>query len=842
MGLGAGDLGHEDVAVGEHALGVGVAGVGAGAVRALGRDDGGAVVGLLAGVGGDGDRRFDLCNRQLTCNVRNLVVVGSLANSSGARDDFAFVFADVGLLAVEGDAGQGVGTLEANNGDLGGVGIGRVVLALGRTVIGVGLVVCLDGQRRLFDLQPAVRNLEGHVVVSAGRREVLLRKAHRIARVGVYVRTLGDGITLSRTGNLSLGQRRAFGNGDGIPTNGLFGTVIGLGVRVTSNYYGQAGLANRQRTCSLIDCVVRNFTRAVRDGRIRSEGAVGIGSCVRALCGSVVEGGNGVALEKAFDCHVLVKGLAPARLLATSVGRGLARNRNRERERVVDSDDVAISGHGHRLARIVGVNRKVLALIRGNRSRRVLCADDFLRRHVFSHLGRGALEVVVHRDGSLVQLEVRVVGVRLVEAIVLGRREVRIRANGLRTVINGPVVEDIGPRGSRGGRASRSSGVNLHGLRSRGNRTHVGAVGSHRIADGDLVLLPHGVDVLVRQLLICRNLRGRIVVHVGIPRARPDQEVRGGAALGLGPTLEGVAGTGRCGRVDVHSLVDLDTRVGAIQRTLAFVLGAVVAVPVDVRRGLFLDVLVHSLQANDIVVMPRSLDIGWVDNGLGARLGNPCVALQNREGLARNNRGCGVLKCGAVPRLHHPVVEHHARRSGSGSASAHERVVLVQCGIGRRVAVFAGVIGHANTVCTNDDRAPLGVEVELTRNPRTLGVAVRRRTVAPLVHGVGHVRVLVIRRGDRGVVQHCCARVRMRAGLVRVPTVELVARALAGGNGDLSAIGHAEVHGLGLRAPVKRGVGTRIGVQEHTVLDLAPLGIDRNAALGHGREVILMRA
>ena len=99
---------------------------------------------------------------------------------------------------------------------------------------------------------------------------------------------------------------------------------------------------------------------------------------------------------------------------------------------------------------------------------------------------------------------------------------------------------------------------------------------------------------------------------------------------------------------------------------------------------------------------------------------------------------------------------------------------------------------------------------------------------------------LVIGRSDDTVVQTGVWRKRCGQVLVRIPTIELVARSRTERRGNLSADIDAEVHFLVIGAPVKRGVGTRIGMQEHTVLDLYPLGINGNAAIWHGLKFVRM--
>ena len=92
-------------------------------------------------------------NRQLTSHVCNVVVSGILADCRRARYDLAGIFANIGLLAVQCDACQSVAALQAFHRHLARVCVGRVILALRRSVVGVALVIRRNRQRRLRDRQ-----------------------------------------------------------------------------------------------------------------------------------------------------------------------------------------------------------------------------------------------------------------------------------------------------------------------------------------------------------------------------------------------------------------------------------------------------------------------------------------------------------------------------------------------------------------------------------------------------------------------------------------------------------------------------------------------------------------
>ena len=248
-------------------------------------------------------------------------------------------------------------------------------------------------------------------------------------------------------------------------------------------------------------------------------------------------------------------------------------------------------------------------------------------------------------DRSGVQLEVREVGVLLVRAIsvLLGHERGGI-AHVVGAVVHGPVVDDVRAGGAARGGAGGGAGRGLDGLAGRVHRDALvpRAVARHCVVDGDVVLFPHGVEVVVGLLLVGRDLGGHIAARVGVLGAVPDQEVGGGAALGLGPALEGVARAGR-GIDDVDCLVDLDAGIALVQLALAIVLGAVVAVEVDVSQGLLVDIAVLGPQLDGVGVGAGLDDVCGSNIGVRGRILNPRIALQHGEGTA-----CGDLGPGKV--------------------------------------------------------------------------------------------------------------------------------------------------------------------------------------------------
>ena len=118
-----------------------------------------------------------------------------------------------------------------------------------------------------------------------------------------------------------------------------------------------------------------------------------------------------------------------------------------------------------------------------------------------------------------------------------------------------------------------------------------------------------------------------------------------------------------------------------------------------------------------------------------------------------------------------------------------------------------------------------------------VAVLIQRHVVAACVLGVGKLRFAVI-RGDAllGQRDEICIEIFSLVSGTCIPGEELVTVVTGAGRGtDVSAVGDTEVHLLTGGAPeeVILSVGLDLGMQEHTVLDLDPLGIDREAALRH---------
>ena len=82
----------------------------------------------------------------------------------------------------------------------------------------------------------------------------------------------------------------------------------------------------------------------------------------------------------------------------------------------------------------------------------------------------------------------------------------------------------------------------------------------------------------------------------------------------------------------------------------------------------------------------------------------------------------------------------------------------------------------------------------------------------------------------------------MGACRIGIPAHPLVSCTQTFGNTDCSVIIHTEVHCLTFRTPVQGRVCAGIRVQECTVLDHTPLGIDCNTAPRHCSEIVLLGA
>ena len=456
----------------------------------------------------------------------------------------------------------------------------------------------------------------------------------------------------------------------------------------------------------------------------------------------------------------------------------------------------------------------------------------------------------------------------------------------LRAIIAGPVVNDILCCGRASGRSRSRSARSLDrfGCGSNRNALISAAVGSDRIVDRYVSLFPNREEIFIGLLFVSCNMRSSGTGRRRVARTGPDEEVSGRAALGLGPALEGIAFTGLCTK-DINSLVDLDVGVGMIERTLAVILAAVVAVPVDVRRLGFLDGNKHSTELDGVGGLVDDHDLVAlivnggnrltlsVDHGIAALIDGlfpvpslafaaldhaVCVALQNGERRAGlDGSVCRLVRTrviGFCPGLDDPVREALTFRCSGRGERARRGGVDVGVGVGFPNVITVHDILDRDALGAFGRGMPLTVQVELLGDPETVAAVIARDIGVPgcafaeLVHGVRHIHGLIIRSGDSGVVQNkgfvaeqACA------GRVKEPSVKLIARTGAHRGVQFAAGRDTEVHRLGFRAPVQRIVIAsarqgRLRVQEHAVLVDDPLGIHGDTVDRHRREVIGDRA
>ena len=109
--------------------------------------------------------------------------------------------------------------------------------------------------------------------------------------------------------------------------------------------------------------------------------------------------------------------------------------------------------------------------------------------------------------------------------------------------------------------------------------------------------------------------------------------------------------------------------------------------------------------------------------------------------------------------------------------------------------------------------------------------------MAPLIHWVCHVNVLIIGSRNRILVQLgiFVIQILSRARRIRIPTDELIllASATTSRKAHSIVVGLTEVHLLRIIAPIEVGNVVRIWMQEDAVLDLTPLCVHRDVMFWH---------
>ena len=301
---------------------------------------------------------------------------------------------------------------------------------------------------------------------------------------------------------------------------------------------------------------------------------------------------------------------------------------------------------------------------------------------------------------------------------------------------------------------------------------------------------------------------------------------RGGLGLlnALDPAQEVVAGAGRS-LGHFHGLVDLQTGAGADEAAV------VVVVPVDEGLDLLVLLDVLSLELHGVGIGAVLVEILLGDD-VAVFVRDLGVVGLHDEGVAGERELVGVLVGRAIPLLDDPVAEDLLVVGGSRSALRDGlSQVDVLVAVGRSVLALArGVIRHDDAVGADEAAAPLGVEVQLAHGVGVVGV--------DLV-----VAVELAERFNRGVVEREQVEVvSLGESGVGEPAGQIVVDALAADVADLLAV--VDVEGGRLRlAVVLDGVGgVIVGVEVDLVDLLEPLGVDGDAAFGHGLVVERLRA
>ena len=97
-----------------------------------------------------------------------------------------------------------------------------------------------------------------------------------------------------------------------------------------------------------------------------------------------------------------------------------------------------------------------------------------------------------------------------------------------------------------------------------------------------------------------------------------------------------------------------------------------------------------------------------------------CVSLENRKLSTRIYRDGAVLISITIPVLHHPVGEHFVGRC-LGSGTRHSiGIIRVELAIEWWNRSTIGIIFHINTIRTNQNFAPFGIDFILFGNPETV--------------------------------------------------------------------------------------------------------------------------
>ena len=228
-----------------------------------------------------------------------------------------------------------------------------------------------------------------------------------------------------------------------------------------------------------------------------------------------------------------------------------------------------------------------------------------------------------------------------------------------------------------------------------------------------------------------------------------------------------------------------------------------------------------------------------------------------------------ILRVRQVPAARKYHVGGWCRNGKSGNVIIEDIFLfLYQNHIGLIIFINIHIL-NMNTFGAFQFGTPFSIKVQLIVNPETVTTVVAdsitivrryhiaigtnriRHDITPLVHRVGLIYRFVvggsghlIGNGNNIGIEH------LGAGLIGVPAHNGIVITQTGRNRNLSAVANTESHGLVFSTPIQRRIilpGLRINsirMQENTVLDLTPLGIDSDTfrhiseSIGLGTSII----
>ena len=279
----------------------------------------------------------------------------------------------------------------------------------------------------------------------------------------------------------------------------------------------------------------------------------------------------------------------------------------------------------------------------------------------------------------------------------------------------------------------------------------------------------------------------------------------------------------------VHAFVDF-------QILILIGVGAIVIEPIDyLCQGGNSFVNIDRLQLHRVLVGVIGLRIGDHFNLSEFRF--------DLEGPVLEDLDVGIHISVDVPLLHYPVSELLAGRSIDGRRAQRTSAIDIEVGVGNRASATVEIVADADSGSAVQNSAPLSVDVILLGDPETAIFFIAINNViwvtgvfAVYIIWIGRGGILVIIRRDRIFIQHDRIPIEdLCTGFIGKPADEFIAVQTAGRGADLSAVADTEVHCLFRVTPVDiaRGGIRIVRMQEYTVLDLTPLGVDGQSALRH---------